>query len=616
MNPVLPPLPDHAPFSAEQRKALEPILGTLDSTQTLWLSGFLAGAQPAAAGQSTNVPEGSPAASKTSSQRLDILFGSESGNAESLAEQTAQTARKAGFKAVVRGMEEAKVEDLAKAENLLVLVSTWGEGDPPSPAEDYYEQFMSDKAPKLKNTRFSVLALGDTSYEHFCKIGKDFDERLEKLGGTRIFPRQDCDVDFEPPFQDWLKGSIGALRSTTENSGSAETAAATITVSANPAVTVYDRRNPFPAPLLENINLNSPGSETLPASAKETRHFELSLEGSGLVYEPGDSLGVFPTNCPEVVEDILSLTKLPRDTVVSVDEDEMPLERALLSKLDITGLSQLFLRKYAPRAKSEHLDALLEEKDKNNLKSYLYGREISDTLADFPVEDLTAQELVSLLRKMPPRLYSIASSLKAHPEEVHLTVAAVRYRTNGKVRKGVASTYLADRVAKGETVPVFVHHNKNFRLPSDNNTPIIMVGPGTGIAPFRAFVEERREIGAKGKNWLFFGDQHMVTDFLYQTEWQAALKDGSLDRIDLAWSRDTDRKVYVQHKMRDNAADLWKWLQDGAYFYVCGDASRMAKDVHSELLQIAQTEGKLSEDDAQQWLKGLQKEKRYQRDVY
>ncbi|MCC5788561.1 MAG: assimilatory sulfite reductase (NADPH) flavoprotein subunit [Opitutales bacterium] len=612
MNPALPQLPDHAPFSAEQRKTLEPILSTLDSTQALWLSGFLAGAQPATLPQSAQ-----PVSKPSAAQRLEILFGSESGNAESLAEQTAQAARKSGFKAVVKGMEEANVEDLAKAENLLVLVSTWGEGDPPSPAEDYYERFMSDQAPKLTNTRFSVLALGDTSYEHFCKIGKDFDERLEKLGGTRVFPRQDCDVDFEPPFQDWLKGALGALRTTSgAASESGGAVAAETAVASTPALTVYDRKNPFPAPLLENINLNSPGSETLPASAKETRHLELSLEGSGLVYEPGDSLGIFPANCPEVVEDILSLTKFPRDTIVSVDEDEMPLEQALLSKLDITGLTQLFLRKYAARAKSEHLDALLEEKDKNNLKSYLYGREISDTLADFPVSDLAPQELVSLLRKMPPRLYSIASSLKAHPEEVHLTVAAVRYRANGKIRKGVASTYLADRVAKGETVPVFVHHNKNFRLPSDNDTPIIMVGPGTGIAPFRAFVEERREIGAKGKNWLFFGDQHMVTDFLYQTEWQAALKDGSLNRIDLAWSRDTDHKVYVQHKMRENAADLWKWLQDGAYFYVCGDASRMAKDVHAELLQIAQTEGKLSEDDAQQWLKGLQKEKRYQRDVY
>ena len=607
----LPPIPGHAPFTASQKNALQAALTPLDGRQLAWLSGFLAGQSPAAPAPA----EGSPSPKKASDS-LYILFGSESGNAEALAQQTAQAARQAGFKPLVRGMDEAKVSEIAKAENLLVLVSTWGEGDPPSPAEDYYADFLSDKTPRLPKTRFSVLALGDTSYEHFCKIGKDFDERLEKLGAQRVFPRKDCDVDFEPPFQDWLKGALAALRKDSTSPAPSGLATEAVAPAAAATTVTYDRKNPFPAPLLENVNLNGSGSETLPASNKETRHLEISLEGSGLTYEPGDSLGVFPSNCPEVVEDILRLTRHKGEEPITVDEEEMPIREALLHKLDITGLTQLFLRKYASRAQSEKLDALLAEKDKSNLKSYLYGREISDTLADFPVRDLSGQELVSLLRKMPPRLYSIASSLKACPDEVHLTVAAVRYQSNGKLRKGVCSTYLADRVGPEDRIPVFVHANKNFHLPPDPDTPIIMVGPGTGIAPFRAFIQERRETGAKGKNWLFFGDQHLGTDFLYQTEWQTALKEGTLDRIDLAWSRDTDHKIYVQHKMREQAREIWKWLQDGAYFYVCGDANRMAKDVHAELITTAQTQGGMDQAEAEQWVKSLQKEKRYRRDVY
>lgn len=608
-------LPAGHPFTPEQQELLNRLLPTLRADQMPWLNGFLAGFQMARAGQPVAPVQPAASESAPAPAEITILYGSESGNAEALAQKVSTRVRQEGFKPKVVNMADAKVGQLSQSKQLLVLVSTWGEGDPPSPAEDYYTDFMSAKAPRLKDTAFSVLALGDTSYEHFCKIGKDFDDRLATLGGRRLTTRVDCDVDYEADFQKWLTEVMTVIRQ--ENQAPVAVAASPVTPAASPAEAVYDRKNPFPAILLENINLNSPASETLRGSSKETRHLEISLADSGLTYEPGDSLGIYPTNCPEVVDDIITLTRLDPEALVSNSESrEVTLREALSKDYDITGLSQLFLKKYASLARSEHLDALLGEKDKSNLKSYLYGREISDTLKDFPVEALSPQDLVNLLRKMPPRLYSIASSLKAHPDEVHLTVATVRYQSNGKLRKGVCSTYLSDRVGPDDRIPVFVHHNKNFRLPTNPTDPIIMVGPGTGIAPFRAFVEERREIGASGKNWLFFGDQHFTTDFLYQVEWQQALSEGTLHRLDLAFSRDTDEKVYVQHRMKEKAADLWAWLQEGAYFYVCGDASRMAKDVHETLLQIAREQGGLSDDNAQDWLKSLQKEKRYQRDVY
>ena len=609
-SPSLPGLPAGHPFRPEQQELLNRLLPSLDGGQVQWLGGFWAGLQMARGGavETVTTPSASPA-------EITILYGSESGNAEALAQQVSTRVRQEGFKPQVINMADAKIDRLAASKHLLVLVSTWGEGDPPSPAEDYFSAFMSKRAPQCPSTAFSVLALGDTSYEHFCKIGKDFDQRLEALGARRLTPRVDCDVDFEAPFQKWLQEVITVLKAEVQTTPTPGTTPGLAPAHAAP--TTYDRKKPFPAALLENINLNSPASETLKGSSKETRHLEISLANSGLTYEPGDSLGIYPRNCPEVVDDILALTKLdPNATVSNPESEEVTLREALLRDYDITGLSQLFLKKYAALVKSEHLDALLAEKDKGNLKSYLYGREISDSLRDFPVEDLSPQDLVNLLRRMPPRLYSIASSLKAHPDEVHLTVATVRYQSNGRLRKGVCSTYLADRVGPDDRIPVFVHHNKNFRLPTDPSTPIIMVGPGTGIAPFRAFVEERREIGSRGQNWLFFGDQHFATDFLYQAEWQQALADGTLHRLDLAFSRDTEKKVYVQHRMQEKARDLWAWLQEGAYFYVCGDASRMAKDVHETLLSIARQQGGLSEDQSHDWIKALQKDKRYQRDVY
>ena len=381
-------------------------------------------------------------------------------------------------------------------------------------------------------------------------------------------------------------------------------------MSAHDAPGGYTKDLPFAATMTQNVNLCGEGS------GKETRHFELSLAGSGISYDPGDSLGVIPTNCPEVVAEVLKAGGFSGDeSVPGTDGEEKPLREALLSDYACTGLTKILLKKYNAFAQSSELEALLVPDGKEKLQDYLWGREFLDALEDFPAEGLSAEEFVGLLRAVPPRLYSIASSIKAHPDEVHLTVALVRYDAHGRSRKGVCSTFLPERVEDGK-VPCYLHPNKNFKLPEDGDVPIIMVGPGTGIAPFRAFVEERLATGQKGRNWLFFGDRSAKTDYLYGEEWESYRKDGALTDLDLAWSRDQAEKVYVQHKMLEKGAQLWSWLQEGAVFYVCGDATRMAKDVDAALKRIASEQGGMDEAAAAAYVKGLQKEKRYLKDVY
>ncbi len=620
-------IPDNAPFSPEENEWLNHFFTQMTPEQANWLSGFVTGYQALQITGSTpasptleqsatySAPDASaaPATPPAKKPNLTILYGTESGNSEALAADAKKLAQKKGIKANIIDMADLEVTKLAGLENLMVIVSTWGEGDPPERAVEFYKQFMSDAAPNLDGLNYSVLGLGDTSYEQFCKMGKDFDARLETLGAKRIHDRIDCDVDYESAANSWLGTSLDALLDLNDVGAVASTGTDVTVETAMPAATsvVYDKKNPFPATIIDKVVLNGTGS------AKETLHVELSLEESGLSYKPGDSLAVVPTNCPDVVESILAVTGLSKDEAVTNKQgDSFKLFDYLLRESDITGLSKTFIQKYAELGSNEELKELLKPENKEKLQEFIYGREIVDLLVDYPIKDLKAQDLAGMFRKLPPRLYSIASSLQAHPDEVHLTVAAVRYFSHERERKGVCSTYLADRVDKGEQVLVYIQPNKHFALPEDGDTPIIMVGPGTGIAPFRAFIEERKETGASGKNWLFFGDQHYSTDFLYQLEWQDHFKDGVLSKIDLAFSRDTPQKVYVQHKMLEKSAELFAWLEDGAHFYVCGDASKMAHDVHSALKEIIMKEGKLSEADADEYLTKLKKEKRYQRDVY
>lgn len=605
-NPVVP---NTAPLAPEQVASLNNLLQGLQADQLLWMEGFISGLR-AAGGSAMPAAETAPSRAAAAPE-LTVLYGTESGNSESLADLTAKAAKAAGFKARALNMADTKVGKLRDIENLLVIVSTWGEGDPPETAVEFYENFMSDQAPKLEKTRFSVLGLGDTSYEEFCKTGKDFDARLEALGAKRIHDRVDCDVDYDDDFAKWHVAALKAFETLAQPAEATGGGTAVATAPAVPAAPVqYSRKNPFPAELTERVLLNGEGS------AKETIHIEFSLEGSGLEYEAGDALAVVPHNADDVVEDFIKTTGLDPDGMVTIKEQEYTLRTALTSQLDITSLSLPVMKRYNEIAKDAKLEKLLDPANKSELQDYLYGREIIDLLHEFPAKEITADALAGIMRKLPPRLYSIASSPKAHPGEVHLTVGVVRYDAHGRKRKGVCSTYLSDRIGEDGKAEVFVTTNKHFKLPASNDTPIIMVGPGTGIAPFRAFVEERKAIGAKGKNWLFFGDQHYLTDFLYQTEWQEHLADGVLSKLDVAFSRDQKQKIYVQDRMRENAKELYDWLEQGAYFYVCGDASRMATDVNVALHAIIEQQGNLNKDDAKAYVKKLKDEKRYLRDVY
>jgi sulfite reductase (NADPH) flavoprotein alpha-component len=570
-------IPDDAPFTPEQRA---------------WLGDFLA--KLLAGGTAT------PAAGPT--VPVTLLFGSQTGNAESLAKKFVKLLKKSGFEPEIHDLAAYDRSRITKEKNLLVITSTYGDGEPPDNAADFYHWILSDAAPRLDGVNFSVLALGDTSYPDFCKCGIDFDTRFESLGATRVFKRIDSDVDTDAPFAEWTAGVMAAL------------APSIAVAKAGPAVvetedTGYSKKNPFPSPVLRNTNLNGPGE-------KQTHHVELSLDGSGLEYEVGDALGVIPTNIPEVVDEIIANLPFKASDVPIPSGGEAPLRDALIHHYDIGTINKSLIQKWQQRSGSPFLRSLVEGDDKKAWDDFCWGRDLIDLVIDHPADFSDAEEFVSILKKLQPRLYSIASSPRAHPGEVHLCVGIVRYTSHGRKRGGICSTYLSDRLDANSRPRSFVHVNKGFRLPENPDTPLIMVGPGTGIAPFRAFLEDRKVTGAKGRNWLFFGNPHRATDYLYQAEIEAFQADGTLAKLDLAWSRDQKEKIYVQHLMLQQAAELWAWLQDGAAFYVCGDASRMAKDVDAALLQIAREQGKLSDEDAATWISQLKKDKRYQRDVY
>mgnify|MGYP005847811217 FL=1 len=576
---------------------MDALMLSLSPDQRIWLAGYLsaAGSQAAVA---------APPAAK-SAVPLTVLYGTESGNSEELADVSAKAAKKRGFKPALKNMADLSPSDLAKFEHLLVIVSTWGEGDPPENAVAFCEGLMREEV-DLSGVKFSVCALGDTSYEKFCHTGKEVDRRLAQLGAKRVYDRQDCDVDYDDPHREWLDGALGALAPAAES-----VAAQPVTPTAEVAASAYGKKNPFPAELSEKALLSGERSQ------KETWHYELSLEGSGLIYQPGDVLAVLPVNAPDMVEGVLAAAKLKGGEEVEIKgKGKKLLADALREDLEITTLSRAVMKKLLAAGGSDELNALMADDAKEDFKEYLWGRWVADAIVDFCPQGLAPEALVGILRKLPPRLYSIASSPLAHPDEVHLTVASVRYHTHERERKGVASTYLADLVEAGQGVPVFVQPNKNFRLPESDDTPMIMVGPGTGIAPFRAFVEHRKEAGAKGESWLFFGDQHYTQDFLYQLEWQDHLKEGSLTRIDVAFSRDQPEKIYVQDRMREHAGELYDWLERGAHFYVCGDASKMAHDVHEALIDIVAEQGGKERSEAEAYVEALKKAKRYQRDVY
>jgi sulfite reductase (NADPH) flavoprotein alpha-component len=601
--PILPPSLDEA--------TLQQLTASLTPQQLVWLSGYFygqatsgaagTGAALAAAPNAVAIPSAAPAPA----EKLTILYGSHTGNGKKIAEQAAAAAAARGLRAEVRDMNDYPGRQLAQEQNLLVVVSTHGEGEPPVSAEELHQFIGGPRAPKLPNLKFSVLALGDTSYLHFCQTGKDFDERLAKLGGTRLLERIDADVAYKPAAAHWIAATLDKL--------TAASPAATVTspaaVVAEPQPTSqFSSENPWPAKILESIQLNGRGSD------KETYHIELDLAGSGLHYAPGDALAVVPVNHHPLVEEVLRAGRLSDTAPVQLGAESLPLAAALASRRELTVLTRDVLERYAALAPHAELQGLLG--DNARLQPYLYGRDVADLLTDFPTDQLTPQLLADTLRPLPTRAYSIASSLLAHPDEVHLTVGAVRYEAFGRRKHGVCSSFLADRVAVGDEVRVFVERNEYFKLPQDQNTDIIMVGAGTGIAPFRAFVEERAELGASGRNWLLFGNPHFTTDFLYQAEWQQQLKRGGLAKLDVAFSRDQAAKVYVQDRLLENSRDIFGWLENGAQFYVCGDKNRLGQAVQTALTQVVQKEAGISPDEAAAYVKNLRKQRRYLEDVY
>ena len=590
---------NNAPLTPSQKADLDRIVQELSPSQQSWLGSYLTALGAGSEAQPVTQVVSAGGAS------LTILYGSQTGNAEHIAEQAAEQAQAKGIQAKLVSMAGYKPAQLKNEKNLMLLVSTHGEGDPPDMTEELYGFIHGKRAPKFTDTRFTVLALGDTSYEFFCKTGADFDTRLEALGATRFYPRVDCDLDYDQDAENWIQGALDVLL---EDLGSV-----TVTTSQPAAAahsgSAFNRKNPFKAEVLEMTNLNGRGSD------KENLHIELSLEGSGLQYQPGDALGVYPNNDPKLVEEILELAQLSGTEEVEIDGDQLSLQDALNHRLEVTVLTKPMMAKYAALG-AEGLNGLLDDDHKVEFREFIDGRDLRDLIEAHPINGFSTQEFAETLRKLPPRLYSIASSLESHPDEVHLTVGVVRYSTHGRDRSGVCSAYFAERVGDDTRVPVYIDGNKNFKLPTNPDVPVIMVGPGTGIAPFRSFIEHRKAVGASGKNWLFFGDQHFQTDFMYQTEWQRFLKNGPLSRMDVAFSRDQKNKVYVQNRMQEQSRDLYAWLEEGANFYVCGDEKRMAHDVHDALIKIVQKEGGLKEDQATEYVKKLQKDKRYQRDVY
>ena len=596
MTAALPLLPDTAPFAPEHIDALNAVMARTNAEQRRWLSGFLAGYHAATAG----APLAAPAAAPRARLPLTILYATESGNAEDVGADIKKVAGKQGFAAKLLDMAEVSPAEVADQRNLLVVASTWGEGDPPERAAEFYKALMAEDAPRFDGVRFAVLALGDSTYVNFCEVGRRIDLRLEALGGERIAPRVECDLDYEAQAAAWSGGALEELARRAEPDPATVVPGGDIIhvdFAAPATVSLYSKANPFAAEITESINLNSS------RSTRQTIHLELSLEGSGLAYEPGDSLGLVPENDPEMVDAVLRAAELDADDA---------LRDQLSGEFDITVLSRQVMEAYAAITSDPKLHDLLAG---DGWRAYVEGRQIVDLLEDFPAK-LAPAQLTGLLRKLPPRLYSVASALAASPGEAQLLVGVVRYDSHGRARRGVASGFVAERLRVGGRLQVYVKPNKNFRLPDDPARPVVMIGPGTGVAPFRAFLQQRQAAGAGGRNWLFFGDRNFTHDFLYQLEWQEWLKDGLLTHLDVAFSRDQPEKIYVQHRVWQRRAELFAWLEDGAHLYVCGDEKAMAKDVHAMLAAIVADQSGRAPEAAEAYLADLRKQRRYQRDVY
>ncbi len=624
-----------SPLDEDKLALLARLADGLDSDALNWVSGYLAGAA-ASASRAMAAPHAiaapAPSTHTAPSPRLTIVYGSQTGNAKRQAEALARDAEAAGLPVRVVRADAYALRELSHERLLYIVISTQGDGDPPDDARGFVDFLIGKRAPKLPQLKFAVLGLGDSSYPQFCAIGAKLDTRLAELGATRLVARGDADLDIASVAAPWAKQALDQARDVLKSDAPHSAPLATVTAlraphpTPAPARAAWTREHPFTATLLANQRI------TARNGSKDVRHIELSLDGANLAYEPGDALGVWATNPPELIDAVLAALKLDGETRVSVQNETAALREWLLRKREITKLSRPLLAAHAQRARNAALDRALGDDGKEALRRLLADYQLIDLLREFPAR-WQAEDLVNALRPLTPRLYSIASSRKAVGDEAHLTVAVLDYLAHGQRHVGAASHYLAT-LGEDAQVPVFIEANERFRLPQDGARDVIMIGPGTGIAPFRGFVQERAETGAAGRNWLFFGNPHFRSDFLYQVEWQKALKAGTLHKLDLAFSRDglkhprddvrsaandpreNGEKVYVQHCLRRRGRDVYDWIANGAHVYVCGDATRMAADVDAALREIVIEHGGKSEDHAREFLHQLAQEKRYARDVY
>lgn len=587
-------------LNESQLNRLETLLNELNDNQKIWLSGYLEGrlVNGIQAASSTSVL--SVANTKIESDlKLTILFGTETGNSQELAEKLAEKAAFRQINASVFSMYDYNFEKLPEEDNLAIIVSTHGEGEPPDMADDFYKFITGNNAPSLENTSFSVLAMGDKTYKNFCKTGEDIDIALKNLGAFNSNAIMKCDVDYERDADIWMNNLL--LNLTPTSVGSKPAGEPT-----KKQQEEYSKKNPFMATVLEKEKITGDESD------KEVYHLELLLEESGITYEPGDSLGIYTKNPDSLVDAILKKTNFDPEKRVDVEDKEVTLKDALTHYLEITTITFDVLKKYLDKTKNQALEKIINTN--NLLDEYLYGHDVLDLLEDFPF-DWNPNKFVEILRPLPPRLYSISSSQERVAEEVHVTVSLVKYERKNRLRKGACSSHLAENIELDSKIPVYVEKNPAFKLPA-TNAKIIMVGAGTGIAPYRAFMQQRESKGLKGDAWLFFGDRHFKSDFLYHKEWQKLLMTNTLEKMDVAFSRDQKEKVYIQHKLLENQKEIFEWIENGAHFYLCGDMKNMAKDVNKTLLEIIQLQGGINEEQARKYLKNLKKEKRFQMDVY
>lgn len=588
------------PLTESQLAALEQVTRELTPEQILWLSGYLEGRlaaiQPSGKETAEVIPAAVPAETHS---KLTILFGTDTGRSQVLAAKLAEKARQLSIDAHVTSMYDYNPRTLKNEKNLAVIVSTHGEGEPPAMAEDFHKFITSKRAPRMESVTYSVLALGDKTYKHYCQTGVDIDSAFTGLGAQCTIPLVKCDVDYEEDAEAWMNLLLQSVAQT-------EVAVVKGIDVVKKEAAEYSKKNPFMATVLEKVKITGRDSD------KEVYHLELSLEGSGLTYEPGDAAGIFTQNPVVLVEQIIQKSGFEPAEPVKLRTGEITIGEAFSHYLEITLLTREVVENYFAKTGIEGVGKLLG--DEKQLDDYLYGNDLLDLLEDFPFE-WKAQDLVDILRQLPPRLYSISSSQEIVGEEVHLTVSVVRYRRRNRNRAGACSYYLTNCLEAGDKVPVYIEKNPAFRLPA-NGSPIIMVGAGTGVAPYRAFLQHRESQGLKGESWLFFGDRRFYSDFLYQLEWQKLLATKHLKKMDVAFSRDQKEKVYIQHKLLEYRKEVFQWLEKGAHFYLCGDRKNLAKDVNKTLLEIIRTEGGISEEQAEKYVKQLKREKRFQSDVY